>query len=164
MQSSTARSQILVSLAIGAAAALTVIGAGLSLIRFHGGIWPWWFHGVAVALITGLITALLTNLHVREVSRREERRLAGERMSHEMCTSLQILSQCKYLQGEQTEASSQSPQHTQWESEAIERLRIAAREILPELLAIPADARPTLDSLPAEGKAKHKKGTTAGSK
>ena len=160
MQASTSRSQILVSLAIGAAAALTVIGAGLSLIKFHGGIWPWWFHGIAVALITGLITALLTNLHVREVSRREERRLAGERMSHEMCTSLQILSQCRYLQDAQAEKNSQTHEQTKWESEAIERLRVAAREILPELLSIPADARPTPDLLSAEEKAKHKSATT----
>ena len=67
------RSQILVSLAIGAAATFTVLGTGLSLIEFHGGRWPWWFHGVAVALITGLITTLLAQLHVRELSRREAR-------------------------------------------------------------------------------------------
>jgi hypothetical protein len=153
IEASTSRSQMLVSLAIGMAAALTVMCAGLSLIRFHGGIWPWWFHGVAVALITGLITALLTNLHVREVSRREERRLAGERMSHEMCTSLQILCQCKYLKGEQLEGNPQSPQQGQWESEAIERLRVVAREILPEMLRIPSSARPIADPLAPEAKA-----------
>jgi hypothetical protein len=51
---------ILVSLVIGAVVALTVLGAGLGLIEFHGGRWPWWFHGVSVALATGLIVTLLT--------------------------------------------------------------------------------------------------------
>jgi membrane protein implicated in regulation of membrane protease activity len=126
--------QILVSLATGAVVALTVLGAGLGLIGFHGGRWPWWFHGVAVALITGLITALLAQLHVRELSRREARRVAGERMSHEVCNALQILVQCTYLQPDQ---------RAQLEGEAIERIRIAAREILPNILDIPDNARPS---------------------
>ena len=140
-------SQILVSLATGVVVALTVIGAGLGLIEFHGGRWPWWFHGVAVALITGLITALLTQLHVRELSRREARRVAGERMSHEVCNALQILVQCTYLQPDQ---------RTQLEGEAIERLRAAAREILPNILDIPTSARPTppLSLVQDEGKRK----------
>jgi hypothetical protein len=113
--------------------AITVLGAGLSLIKFHGGIWPWWFHGVAVALITCSITTPVVFLHVREVSRREARRLIGEHMSHEVCTALQILVQCTYLH---------PLERVQLESEAIERLRVAAREILPTLLDIPASTRP----------------------
>jgi phage gp46-like protein len=161
MQASIFRSQFLVSLAIGAAAAFTVLCAGLSLIKFHGGIWPWWFHGLAVALITGLITALLTHLHVREVSRREKRRLTGERMSHEICTCLQILAQCKYLQEVHIEATSQSPQRTQWEDEAIERLRVAAREILPDLLSIPASARPVPELFASKVEAERKSKATS---
>ena len=129
----TSRSQILMSLMIGTSAAFTVVLAGCVLIKAHGGIWPWWFHGVAVALITGAITTLLTRLHLNEVSRREVRRLAGERMSHEVCTALQILTQCTYLQPNQ---------RAQWEADAIERLRVAARDILPGILGIPNNARP----------------------
>ena len=140
-------SQILVSLATGVVVALTVIGAGLGLIEFHGGRWPWWFHGVAVALITGLITALLTQLHVRELSRREARRVAGERMSHEVCNALQILVQCTYLQPDQ---------RAQLEGEAIERLRAAAREILPNILDIPTNARPTPSLSLVQGGRQHK--------
>ena len=124
---------ISVSLAIGAAMALTVLGAGLAMIKFHGKGWPWWFHGVAVALITGLIAALLTRLYVRELTRREARRLAGERMSHEVCNALQILVQRMYLQ---------PGQRAQLEDEAIERIRTAAREMLPNLLDIPITSRP----------------------
>jgi membrane protein implicated in regulation of membrane protease activity len=127
------RRHIFISLAIGAAMALTVLGAGLAMIKFHGKGWPWWFHGVAVALITGLIAALLTRLYVRELTRREARRLAGERMSHEVCNALQILVQRMYLQ---------PAQRAQLEDEAIERIRTAAREMLPNLLDIPIKSRP----------------------
>jgi membrane protein implicated in regulation of membrane protease activity len=127
------RPQFLVSLAIGAAVASTVLGAGLAMIRFHGRGWPWWFHGVAVALITGLIAALLARFYVRELTRREARRLAGERMSHEVCNALQILVQRMYLQ---------PSQRAQLEDEAIERIRTVAREMLPTILEIPIHARP----------------------
>ena len=140
-------SQIIVSLAIGAVVALTVLGAGLGLIEFHGGRWPWWFHGFAVALITGLVTALLTQLHVRELSRREARRLAGERMSHEVCNALQILVQRTYLQPDQ---------RMQLEDEAIERIRAAAREILPNILDIPTNARPVLPFSLGQGERERK--------
>jgi hypothetical protein len=150
MWASFIRSQILVSLGIGAAAAVTVLGAGLSLIKFHGGIWPWWFHGIAVALITGLITTLLTHLHVREVRRREARMLTGERLSHEMCTALQILSQCRYSKNEHGEVIFEPHQLRQWEGEAIERLRVAARELLPDLLDIPTSTQ--ADSTLVSGK------------
>jgi membrane protein implicated in regulation of membrane protease activity len=139
------RSQILVSLATGAVVAFTVLGAGLALIRFHGRGWPWWFHGVAVALITGLIAALLTRLYVRELSRREARRLAGERLSHEVCNALQILVQRMYLQ---------PGQRAELEDEAIERIRTAAREMLPNILDIPINARPASPFFPGQEKKK----------
>ena len=147
--------QIIVSLATGAVVALSVLGAGLGLIEFHGGRWPWWFHGVAVALITGLITTLLAQLHVRELSRRKARRLAGERMSHEVCNALQILVQCTYLQPDQ---------RAQLEEEAIERIRTAAREILPNILDIPANARPSPPSSLGQKEGKRKSGKAAGLK
>jgi len=149
------RSQKIVALAVVTAAAFVVLGAGLALIKFHGGIWPWWFHGLAVALITGLITTIFAHFHIREVSRTETRRLAGERMSHEVCTALQILFQCTYLQPRQ---------QSQLESEAIERLRVAAREILPSLLEIPPNFRPVSASSLSEEDKTHKLGqsTTAG--
>jgi membrane protein implicated in regulation of membrane protease activity len=127
------RPHVLVSLAIGAVVAFTVLGAGLVMIKFHGKGWPWWFHGAAIALITGLIAALLTRLYVRELTRREARRLAGERMSHEVCNALQILVQRMYLQ---------PAQRAQLEDEAIERIRTAAREMLPNILDIPIKSRP----------------------
>jgi hypothetical protein len=145
------RSQFIVSVAIGVTAAFTVLAAGIAMIKFHGGIWPWWFHGTAVALITGVITTLLTHLHVREVSRRESRRLAGERMSHELCTALQILFQCTYLQ---PSGRSQS------EGEAIKRLHVAAREILPNLFEI---SNGTVPVPPSDGQAQTKARAAAGS-
>jgi multisubunit Na+/H+ antiporter MnhG subunit len=132
------RRQVLASVVTGAGVALTVLGVGLGLIKFHGGMWPWWFHGVAIALLTGLITAAFAYLHVREVSRQEARRLAGEKMSHEMCTALQILVQCAYLPPDQ---------RVQVEREAVERLRVAVREILPNIIDVPANARPVASVL-----------------
>ena len=143
--------QFVLSLSAGTVVALTVLGAGLGLIKFHGGSWEWWFHGVVVALITGLVTSVLTQLYVRELSRREARRRAGERMSHEVCNALQILVQCEYLQPDQ---------RAQLENEAIERIRVAARDILPNILDIPANARPTPTLFPgqrAEAKLKSEK-------
>jgi hypothetical protein len=145
------RSQIAVSIAIGAAAACTVLGAGLSLIKFHGGIWPWWFHAVAVALITGVITTLLTHLHVSEVRRRAAQMLTGERMSHEMCTALQILSQCRYAKDGHSEFIFEPHQRMQWEGEAIERLRVAARELLPILLELDTPIDPSGNALVVPG-------------
>ena len=144
--------QVIVSLAIGAVVALTILGAGLGLIKFHGGRWPWWFHGVAVAVITGLITTLLTQSHVRELRRREARMLAGERVSHEVCNALQILVQRTYLQPDQ---------RAQLEDEAIERIRTAAREILPNILDIPNNARPTPPSSLGQEEEKRKSGKAA---
>jgi len=138
------QSRTLVSLGVGTASACTVLGAGFALIKFHGGIWPWWFHGIAVALITGSITTLAAYLHLREVQRREARRLVGERMSHEVCTALQILFQCTYLQ---------PVQRSKLEGEAIERLHVAVREILPGLLEMPTNVRPTS---PSNGRGKAK--------
>ena len=147
------RSQFLVSLSTGALVALTVLGAGLGMIKFHGGRWQWWFHGVAIALITGLITTALTQLHVRELRRREARRLAGERMSHEVCTALQILFQCTYLQPDQ---------RSQLEGEAIERIRVAVREVLPNILEIPTDARPIPSVASCQrAEVKHKSGNAS---
>lgn len=141
------QSQISVSLATGAVVAFTVLGAGLGLIKFHGGRWPWWFHGAVIALITGLITALLTKLNLREHSRREARRLAGECMSHEVCTALQILVQRTYLEPDQ---------RAQLEDEAIERLRVAVREIMPGILDIPTTARPAASVSPGQDNGKSK--------
>jgi membrane protein implicated in regulation of membrane protease activity len=141
--------KILVSLAIGVVVALTVLGAGLALIKFHGRGWPWWFHGVVIALVTGVIATLITQFHVRELSRREARRLAGEHMSHEVCNALQILVQRTYLQPEQ---------RMQLEDEAIERIRNAAREILPNILGIPTNARPVPPLSSGQGEGEHKSG------
>jgi hypothetical protein len=127
------QSQTLALLAVGTSVAATVFGTGLALIKFHGGIWPWWFHGLSVALATGFIAVLATYLHLQEVSRREARRRAGERMSHEVCSALQILFQCTYLY---------PLQRSQLETEAIERIHVAVRQILPNILEMPVDIRP----------------------
>ena len=45
---------------MGVVVVATSLGAGLLLIRAHGGIWPWWFHGIVIASITALMAALIT--------------------------------------------------------------------------------------------------------
>jgi hypothetical protein len=117
----------------GFVVAFTMLATGLSLIEAHGNGWPWWFHGIVIALITGFTAALLTWLYAREIRHHEVRMQAGERMSHEVCNALQILVQRTYLYPER---------RTQLEDEAIERIRKVTREILPDILDIPIQSRP----------------------
>jgi hypothetical protein len=117
----------------GGAVVATSLGAGLLLIRAHGNGWPWWFHGIVIASITGFMAALITWLYACEMRRHEVQVRAGERMSHEVCNALQILVQRTYLYPER---------RTQLEDEAIERIHKATREILPAMLEIPIEARP----------------------
>jgi hypothetical protein len=75
-------------------------------------------------------------------------------MSHEVCNALQILVQCTYLQPDQ---------RAQLEGEAMERIRVAVREIMPDILDIPPNARPAQSSLghAAEAKRKYRKASRA---
>ena len=82
---------------------------------------------------------LLTRLYIREVKLRENRLLAGERMSHEVCNALQLLVQRSYLCPEL---------RAQLEDGAIERIRNVVRRQLPAVLEIPVRKRP-VSSCPA---------------
>ena len=117
----------------GVVVELTSIGVGLLLIRAHGNGWPWWFHGVVISLITGLMAATITWLYAREMRLHDGQVQAAEQMSHEVCNALQILVQRRYMYPER---------RTQLEDEAIERIRKATREVLPDLFQIPVESRP----------------------
>ena len=149
------RRPILLVMVTGSAVALTILVVGLALISTHGnGGWPWWFHGVIISIVTGLLAAFLTNMQVREMKRREARLLAMEQTSHEVCNALQVLVQRMYLH----------PEHrAQLEDEAIERIRNIMREKLPNVLEIPLKARPSSHLLPSadEKQRKHAAGNTA---
>jgi hypothetical protein len=36
----------------GVVVVVTSLGAGLLLIRVHGGGWPWWFHGIVIIVVS----------------------------------------------------------------------------------------------------------------
>jgi len=112
---------------------LTSIGVGLLLIQAHGNGWPWWFHGIVISLVTGLMAATITWLYAREMRLHDGQVRTAEQMSHEVCNALQILVQRSYLYPDR---------RTQLEDEAIERIRKATREVLPDLLQIPVESRP----------------------
>jgi len=111
----------------------TSIGVGLLLIRVHGNGWPWWLHGTVISLVTGLMAATITWLYAREMKIHDGQLRTAEQMSHEVCNALQILVQRMYLYPER---------RTQLEDEAIERIRKATREVLPDLFHIPVESRP----------------------
>ncbi len=133
----------------GVVVELTSIGVGLLLIRAHGNGWPWWFHGIVISLITGLMAATITWLYAREMRLHDGQVRTAEQMSHEVCNALQILVQRMYLYPER---------RTQLEDEAIERIRKATREVLPDLLQIPVGSRP--QSPGADGAAGRKRRRT----
>jgi signal transduction histidine kinase len=51
----------------GVVVEVTSLGAGLLLMRAHGNGWPWWFHGIVIASITGFMAGLITWLYTREM-------------------------------------------------------------------------------------------------
>jgi PAS domain S-box-containing protein len=54
------RQPTLLPIVSGLSVAVTILCVGLLLIKAHGPGWPWWFHGVGIALVSGLFAAFLT--------------------------------------------------------------------------------------------------------
>jgi hypothetical protein len=93
------------------------------------------------------VAAVFAGLVLRELCRRDARRLAGNHLSHEVGNALQILVDRIYLHPDQRE---------QLEDEAIERIRAAARGILPHMVGMPANGATASPSSLGEGEAKRK--------
>jgi PAS domain S-box-containing protein len=58
----------LIPIISGFSVAGTILALGLLLIKAHGPGWPWWFHGVSIAVASGLVAAFLTRgVNYREI-------------------------------------------------------------------------------------------------
>jgi hypothetical protein len=79
----------------GVAVVATSFGAGLLLLRAHGGSWPWWFHGIVIASITGFLAALITysvcNSWLRERNRAKNQEQIIAEVNHHINNALTII-------------------------------------------------------------------------
>ena len=112
----------------GVVVVVTSFGAGLLLIRAHGGRWPWWFHGIVIASITGFMAALITysvcNSWLRDRNRaKNQERIIGE-VNHHINNALTIIRGRKLL--------AETERDRLVEAE-IERISWTIREILPRV-------------------------------
>lgn len=85
----------------GGAVAVTTLGVGLLLIQAHGSGWPWWFHGAVIALITGLMAALITyslcNSWLRERNRAKNQERIIAELNHHVNNALTVIRGRKLL-------------------------------------------------------------------
>ncbi len=104
----------------------TSFGAGLLLLRAHGGSWPWWFHGIVIASITGFLAALITysvcNSWLRERNRAKNQEQIIAEVNHHINNALTI------IRGRELLAETERDRLVEAE---IERIIWAMREILP---------------------------------
>jgi DNA-binding response OmpR family regulator len=112
----------------GVVVEVTSLGAGLLLIRAHGNGWPWWFHGIVIASITGFMAALITysvcNSWLRDRNRaKNQERIIGE-VNHHINNALTIIRGRKLL--------AEAERDRLVEAE-IERISWTIREILPRV-------------------------------
>lgn len=110
----------------GVVVVVTSFGAGLLLIQAHGNSWPWWFHGIVIASITGFMAALITYsvckswLRDRNRAKNQERIIAE--VNHHINNALTIIRGRKLL--------AETERDRLVEAE-IERIIWAMKEILP---------------------------------
>lgn len=106
----------------------TSFGVGLLLIRAHGGGWPWWFHGIIISSITGLLAALITRSVCHSWSKDRGRAENQERIiaevNHHINNALTIIRGRKLL--------AETERDRLVEAE-IERIIWAMQEILPRV-------------------------------
>ena len=106
----------------------TSIGAGLLLIRAHGAGWPWWFHGIVIASITGLMAALITysvcNSWLKDRNRAKNQERIIAEVNHHINNALTIIRGRKLL--------AETERDRLIEAE-IERIIWAMKEILPRV-------------------------------
>ncbi len=95
------RHPVAFAICTGGAVVVTTLGVGLLLIRAHGRGWPWWFHGAVIALITGLMAALITYflchswLRDRNRAKNQERIIAE--LNHHVNNALTVIKGRKLL-------------------------------------------------------------------
>ncbi len=112
----------------GVVVVATSLGAGLLLIQAHGNSWPWWFHGIVIASITGFMAALITYsvckswLRDRNRAKNQERIIAE--VNHHINNALTIIRGHKLL--------AETERDRLIEAE-IERIVWAMKEILPRV-------------------------------
>ena len=110
----------------GVVVVVTSLGAGLLLIRAHGGNWPWWFHGIVIASITGFMAGLIMYsicdswLKDRDRVEKQERIIAE--VNHHINNALTIIRGRKLL--------AETERDRLIEAE-IERIIWVTKEILP---------------------------------
>ena len=110
----------------GVVVVVTSFGAGLLLIRAHGGGWPWWFHGIVIASITGFMAALIAysvcNSWLRDRNRAKNQERIIAEVNHHINNALTIIRGRKLL--------AETERDRLVEAE-IERISWTIREILP---------------------------------
>jgi len=112
----------------GVVVVVTSLGAGLLLIRAHGGGWPWWFHGIVIASITGFMAALITysvcNSWLKDKNRAMNQERIIAEVNHHINNALTIIRGRKLL------ADTERDRLVETE---IERIIWAMQEILPRV-------------------------------
>ena len=110
------------------AEACVILGVGLLLIQAHGNGWPWWFHGIVIASITGLMAALITysvcNSWLRDRNRAKNHERIIAELNHHINNALLIIRGRKLL--------TETERDRLVEAE-IERIIWAMKEILPRV-------------------------------
>ena len=112
----------------GVVVEVTSLGAGLLLMRAHGNGWPWWFHGIVIASITGFMAALITyfvcNSWLRDRNRAKNQERIIAEVNHHINNALTIIRGRKLL--------AETERDRLIEAE-IERIVWAMKEILPRV-------------------------------
>ena len=116
------------ALLTGVVVVATSVGAGLLLIQAHGNGWPWWFHGIVIASITGFMAALITyfvcNSWLRDRNRAKNQERIIAEVNHHINNALTIIRGRKLL--------AETERDRLIEAE-IERIVWAMKEILPRV-------------------------------
>jgi signal transduction histidine kinase len=119
---------VTVAVLTGVVVVATSLGAGLLLIRAHGSGWPWWFHGIAIASITGFMAALITYFvcisWLRDRNRAKNQEQIIAEVNHHINNALTVIRGRKLL----PETESDRIIETE-----IERISWAIKEILPNV-------------------------------
>ena len=112
----------------GVVVEITSFGVGLLLIQAHGNGWPWWFHGVVIASITGFMAALITyfvcNSWIRDRDRAKNQERIIAEINHHVNNALTI------IRGRKVFAETERDRLVEAE---IERIIWAMTEILPRV-------------------------------
>jgi hypothetical protein len=116
------------ALLTGVVVVATSVGAGLLLIQAHGGGWPWWFHGIVIASITGFMAALITysvcNSWLRDRNRAKNQEQIIAEVNHHINNALTVIRGRKLLPETESDRIIEAE---------IKRISWAIKEILPNV-------------------------------